>query len=588
MPKSSGSDPVRYSIVEEPRPLSESSLWVHQTNYFETRGPMAWARKEVPFGATTNRLTAHVCAAVIEGFLQDCQFGSFGEYEHDEPVYILELGAGSARLGYAMVDLLSQRVQSDGPHFVYVLTDLAASNVDYWLSHPKLRPLFDEGILDAAVFNVVNDCELTLAVSRRRIAPGEVQNPMIAIATYLFDVIPQDLFSTFDGNAFEYRVALAVPSDSAHPAGTPTIGDLRFVFSPARVRQPRYQDAAINGCLEDSLSQTRDFRGRARTRFLFPAAGLRCLQNLRHIASDRLLVLVAERSDAISQDICLPGPQVSNNELKIGSIVQDFEDPGSESLDFGQRINCFRGSALGLAIHGDSFSLPIDIGILASLFLKHGGDFLFAEPRSDLLEFAGLIIGDSGRASTLRSRYRQAAEELFRALMLIELGKIDREFLARLDLGTLVQLISMMKFDVQVVANLRSALMTRLIQADESARRDVAKCLAKSYETHFPIGRGEHWGAVHDIALMFSTLFAACGEFERSLACAQDSLKEVGETSLARFAAATALTGLGRLDAAAENARLALKLNRDFFAARQLLDQLQTIERPEGSGFSHS
>jgi hydroxypyruvate reductase len=70
-------------------------------------------------------------------------------------VYIVELGAGSGKLGYLVVEgLLRYRAffppfpESAGLPFRYVLTDISQRTIDGWLAHPCLREFLDLGVLD--------------------------------------------------------------------------------------------------------------------------------------------------------------------------------------------------------------------------------------------------------------------------------------------------------------------------------------------------------------------------------------------------------------------------------------------------------
>jgi hypothetical protein len=41
------------------------------------------------------------------------------------------------------------------PPFRYVMTDFTQHNIDFWLKHPPLVPLFEEGVLDCALFDAI-------------------------------------------------------------------------------------------------------------------------------------------------------------------------------------------------------------------------------------------------------------------------------------------------------------------------------------------------------------------------------------------------------------------------------------------------
>ena len=71
-----------------------------------------------------------------------------------QPVYVFELGSGSARLAYNVVTRLAEVTRGHRwlrrLRIVYVMTDFAQKNVDFWMRHAPLQPLF-EGLAGGAV-----------------------------------------------------------------------------------------------------------------------------------------------------------------------------------------------------------------------------------------------------------------------------------------------------------------------------------------------------------------------------------------------------------------------------------------------------
>ena len=114
-----------------------------------------------------------------------------------EPLYIAELGAGSGKFSFYMLQALN--AMQDGCDFplskiVYVMTDFTESNFTFWKDHPGLAPFIESGQLDIAIFDAVNDTSITLHHSKVTIAPGTVKNPLCVVANYLFDTLCHDIF----------------------------------------------------------------------------------------------------------------------------------------------------------------------------------------------------------------------------------------------------------------------------------------------------------------------------------------------------------------------------------------------------------
>jgi SAM-dependent MidA family methyltransferase len=78
--------------IESNIPLSQSCLWQAQRHYFEEEGIHAW--QQVPFFVTSNPFIADRYARLIIAYLQDMQ------HDPAEPIYIVELGAGTGQFSY--------------------------------------------------------------------------------------------------------------------------------------------------------------------------------------------------------------------------------------------------------------------------------------------------------------------------------------------------------------------------------------------------------------------------------------------------------------------------------------------------------
>ena len=152
--------------------LSRSCLWDEQRSKYTEFGPASWTQLMVPFQMTSNLLLAKQYAAAAR------------EYLRHEAVTFLELGGGSGKFAYLFLqEMGSCRVK-------YVLTDLAEKNVAFWKGHPLLRPYFENGTLEAKVYDPVH-------------MPYEHTGPLFVIANYFFDSIEHDLFRVENGQLFE-------------------------------------------------------------------------------------------------------------------------------------------------------------------------------------------------------------------------------------------------------------------------------------------------------------------------------------------------------------------------------------------------
>ncbi|MGA2126435.1 MAG: hypothetical protein ABSG76_09810, partial [Xanthobacteraceae bacterium] len=183
-------------ILERRRSLSGSLIWRLQDNYFAERGVEAWRQGEVPHYVTSNPTIANAYAEIVFAFRHDRQHLASPEGPAQGPLTICELGAGSGRFAFHFLNRLGRLCEQDGTpldSFRYVLTDVAESNLAFWREHPRFREYFARGMLDMAVFDVTRSDVIELQTSGARITAAGLPGPLVVLANYLFDSVPQDL-----------------------------------------------------------------------------------------------------------------------------------------------------------------------------------------------------------------------------------------------------------------------------------------------------------------------------------------------------------------------------------------------------------
>src|SRR5919109_2113756 len=128
-------------VLEAAVPLARSMVWQLQRTFYADQGIEAWSRSKVPQSVTTSPLIARAYAHIVDGYLRDIQ----PSLDPREPVYILELGAGSGRFAYRFLKALPP---SHHQRIVYVMTDASPSVIEFWRDNPRLRSFVDTGVLD--------------------------------------------------------------------------------------------------------------------------------------------------------------------------------------------------------------------------------------------------------------------------------------------------------------------------------------------------------------------------------------------------------------------------------------------------------
>ncbi|CAE7943406.1 unnamed protein product, partial [Symbiodinium sp. KB8] len=182
-------------------------LWLLNRAFYSQVGGAAWSNGTVPSFMTTNAYIARAYAKVILGTTLDIwREGTVGST--NEPLYIVEVGGGSGRLAYLILEVLS-RFQDFLPRDAqgrvllrYVLTDVSEAMLKSWREKPLMKAMCDHaeglGILDYAVFDAEKDetvretLAIKLAISGTTIEAGAQANPIIFIANYVMDSLSQD------------------------------------------------------------------------------------------------------------------------------------------------------------------------------------------------------------------------------------------------------------------------------------------------------------------------------------------------------------------------------------------------------------
>lgn len=311
--------------------FSEAPIWDLQRSYYEQQGMKAWNNDQVPQYITSNPMIATAYAEMIFGFLQD----RAGRGEISEPVMILELGAGAGRLAFHILHKLCEMKDYAGitlPPFQYVMTDLALKNVEGWQKHPALQSFIEQGLLDFARFDAVNDTELQLVVSDTTIRPGYLKQPLLIVANYFFDSIPQELIYVGDGKIFECDVVIDSPNNTNLLKPSEALESLTLNYEYRRA--PEYEEETYQYHDVISLYQ----QELEDSHILFPVVGLTCLERLNQLSQAGFLLLTADKGDHRLENwkFAEPPELVLHGSFSLTAnyhaIQHELEQKGAQSL----------------------------------------------------------------------------------------------------------------------------------------------------------------------------------------------------------------------------------------------------------------
>lgn len=434
--------------------LSESLLWRVHEAYFESSGVGAWSSGDVPHAVTTGPVIALSYARLVEGFVADCAAGRLGAVDPREPLYVVELGAGSGRLGFQLLSALDPDAVAPFP-VVYVLTDRVEANLEFWSRNGRFAGLLDAGRVDFARFEAGSADTLHLERSGIDLAPGAVVNPMVGIANYLFDVLPQDLFAVLGETLHEELVGVLADDAGIDTGSKDFFRRIRLSVHHARAAPGLYPPP-----LGDLLRLAAGRTGPGR-RFLFPARAVSAFESLISLSSSRLLMIVGERPER-------PPSPVAEAATSPSKLVR-------------------AGPFLAMGIHGGSISLPVDMSTIADAAALHGGATLLPrEPPTSLL-VAAIVVGDHGEAAALRSAYVRAVDDLAPDIVHLALGPALRDGGEHSSLRELLSALRLARFDPRSFARCSPALGKLMQEATDAVKDETVATLHRVFEHDYPL-----------------------------------------------------------------------------------------------------
>ena len=524
------SEDYRPVILEEGKPLSQSILWKLQRNFFEGQGIEAWRQGTVPHYITSNPFIANAYAKLVFGFIRDCRSVTtksanevFAPLDLSQPIYIVELGSGSGRFAYHFLKKFLGFYRSSvlkDTSFKYVMTDFSERNLEFWRRHQSLQPFVEEAVLDFALFDGERDEELKLADSGNVLAPGTVKNPMVVIANYFFDSIPQDAFFFQGGQLQEGLVTVSSYRKEPDLHDPEIFSRLDISYNRNSVEPDYYKNLDWNEILEYYKKRLDD------TAFLFPCAALQCIDNFRQISGGRLLLVSGDKGYIREEDLLGCGePEITR--------------------------------------HG-SFSMMVNYHAMGKYVQKQGGYPLHPPHRHAHLNISAFLLGSHpGDYRETRIAYREAIEncgpdDFYALKKAIEHGY---------ESWTLEQLLAYSRlsgFDAKITLACYPALMDRIEHASVSEKQELYRVIQKVWEVYYPLAEDQ------DVPSHLGVILYEMGYYAEALDLFTRSVELYGPDATISYSMSLCHYGLKHMDAALECINEALALDHDLEEARTM------------------
>jgi len=511
----------KFTPMERSKRLSESVIWRWQRRYFEELGIAAWSKGTVPHHVSSSPHMADAYAHLVLGFLRDCVAG---EHDAAQPVYIVELGSGSGRLGYRTLQrlrTLMRGVRLGGLRITYVMSDFTAGVCDYWRTHPALQEFMAQGLLDIARFDIQRDEPLQLQVSGIVLDASTLRNPLVVVANYVFDSLPQDAYQLTEGNLYELLATVSSPRKEADAHDPDILTRAECNFEAKQAEAAPYRDHDWNALIDDYRARLPDLA------FTFPVTALRCIRRLERLAGGRMLMLSADRG------------YHADAALVAGEGAPRFAAHGSLSMlvDY-QLIGAYVGRLGGLARHPAHAHRALSVSA-----------FLFGY--------------DSDQAAETLQAYDEMVERFgpddFATLKEgVECG--DDQF----TLEETLAFLRLSRWDHLRFLNALQRIRAGIDSYTAEQRQSITAAAHATWEHYFPIGDLE------DLAFEIATLLLEMGCYEDALSFFQQSADLHGMEAGTALNLGLCHLGLGEESRALICIEQALELDPGMSQARQL------------------
>jgi tetratricopeptide (TPR) repeat protein len=512
------------TTIEENKRFSKSLLWQLQRKFFSQQGAKAWSNGIVPHYMTSNPYIAQAYAQVMFGWVRDIA----DDLDTSQPVYIVELGAGSGRLAYHFLkfffEFFDQSVLRDIP-ITYVMTDFTKTTLQFWEDHQQLKPWVASGRLDFAMFDAEQDKTFTLINQGIQLTSDTLKNPLGLIANYFFDGLRQDVFRFRNGSLQESLVTLRVEEENPDLENP----NLLLGVVPSFGHRPTsssnyYDDSDFNALLhvyETTLNQTT---------VLFPIGSLECLQRLLELSNNNLFWLTGDKGYHHESDLE------------------------------------YRGEP-GLTIHG-SFSMMVNYHAIGEYVKSQDGQFLSTPHHHASLDICGILFGENPhdypetRLAYFREIIKNNPDDFYTLKKSVDPQGEEfdvKQFLASLRLSG---------WDSSVFIEYFPLLLPVLDNVSAGIREDLNLVAKHVWEMYFYIGED------HDLAFMLGGLLYGLEYYEEAVEYLHHSLELSGDHAITFCNIATCHYDLNDLDLALECVMRSLNSDPTFEPAQVLKEKI--------------
>jgi tetratricopeptide (TPR) repeat protein len=510
-------------VLESNVPLSGSLIWRRQRDFYVQRGLGAWTADRVPQFITNNPFIAEIYASLIFHFLCDCLEQDPQQAElisPQNPLHILELGAGTGKFAYLFLRHLAPLLRAKGLPLEtvrYCMTDCAESVLEPWRANSYLAEFAECGVLEFALFDTGKEV-------KGLFASGPAARPLVLIANYVFDSLPQDAFVIQDGTILESLVTTTAPDqadrDNAAPSQAP-LQKLQLSHQNTAISLERYPDATWNQILEQYRSRLPG------ATVLFPCAALKTIAELAGLSDGRILVLAADKGYAHEDALA----------LSQGPPAFEWHTP-------------------------DCFSLMVNMDAIGKCFQATGGAAFMPDKHFSGLNICGFLRGLPGEQFPGAIRAYREAQAAFGPDDLFTLLAWLNAHMEEMSVAQILAALRLTRWDPVALMRLFPILGPQL-RSVVAERTDLREAVLKTWANHYPVSQDENVLAFHCGVILLELRF-----FADAMAMFQTSQKIFGPSAATSYNLGLCAQGLGRSSEALACMAQACELDPKFEPAR--------------------
>jgi hypothetical protein len=323
------------------------------------------------------------------------------------------------------------------------MTDFVPEILQFWQGNSRFQPWIDAGILDFGLFDVMDKRPFTLMNSGETLTPEVVKNPVILIANYFFDSIPQDSFVIADGLLCQNLLTLTSRQPEPDLADQTIWERLSLHYEPIPLEKATYAEPIYNQILDDYEAMLLD------ASLAFPNIGLDCVRYWQQFGNGRLLLLTSDRGYTLL-DALLSQPDPLPN------------------------------------LHG-SFSLMVNYHAIGAYVARSAGVICQVPHYQDNMQVLAYLLGQIpqlGQETRLAfaTSVGEGGPDDFYALKTV----VEKQY-ATMSLSELLSFLRLSGWDATIFADCLPYFRARLSEADPVWYADVADALHNIRQRYLPL-----------------------------------------------------------------------------------------------------